>query len=464
MLLLPIVSNYLTLDAAWAEAGNFPVSDLNNLRKVDSDLEGHPTPRLNFCDVATGSLGQGLGYTVGAAYASKYWENINNKYFCIMGDGECAEGSVWEAANFAWYYKLDNVIGIVDVNRLGQSEPTSLQHNVEIYEQRFAAFGWHTIVIDGHNVNEIISAFTKARSNTGLPTAIICKTFKGKYFIDIEDKLNWHGKALGNSKENVIKHLLTLVKNPNITLNTITKPSFDFSWSSESLNVNYKIDCSNYDKNKVYSSREGYGFALRKLGEQDKFAKIVSLDCDVKNSTMAETFEKAFPERFINCFIAEQNMISVALGCSKRNKIPFCSTFATFFSRSFDQIRMAAISFANVKFFGSHSGTSIGQDGPSQMGLEDLTIFRAIPNIVVLYPSDIISAEKSVELAANHVGMVYIKGERNQRPILYENDEQFEIGKSKLLRFSDKDCMTIVSGGNVLHEGKHKLICSFESL
>ena len=455
---------YLYLDAAWAEAGNFPVSELNNLRKVDSDLEGHPTPRLNFCDVATGSLGQGLGYTVGAAYASKYWEKISNKYFCIMGDGECAEGSVWEAANFAWYYKLDNVIGIVDVNRLGQSEPTSLQHHVEIYEQRFASFGWHTIVIDGHNVNEIIAAFTKARSNTGYPTAIICKTFKGKYFIDIEDKLNWHGKALGNSQENVIKHLHTLMKNPNITLNTITKPSFDFSWSSESLNTNYKIDCSNYDKNKVYSSREGYGFALRKLGEQDKFEKIVSLDCDVKNSTMAETFEKAFPDRFVNCFIAEQNMISVALGCSKRNKIPFCSTFATFFSRSFDQIRMAAISFANVKFFGSHSGTSIGQDGPSQMGLEDLTIFRAIPNIVVLYPSDIISAERSVELAANHDGMVSIKGERNQRPILYDNNEQFEIGKSKLLRSSDNDCLTIVSGGIVLHESKNKITLSIKTI
>jgi transketolase len=173
---------------------------------------------------------------------------------------------------------------------------------------------------------------------------------------------------------------------------------------------------------------------------------------------MAETFEKAFPERFINCFIAEQNMISVALGCSKRNRIPFCSTFATFFTRCFDQIRMAAISFSNVKFFGSHSGTSIGQDGPSQMGLEDLSIFRAIPNIVVLYPSDIVSAEKSIELAANHIGMVYVKGERNQRAIIYDNNEKFEIGKSKVLKSSEKDCLTIVSGGIVLHEGKNKII------
>ena len=370
-----------------------------------------------------------------------------------MGDGECAEGSVWEAANFAWYYKLDNVIGLVDVNRLGQSEPTSIQHNIDIYEKRFASFGWHTIVIDGHNINEIIAAFSTARSNTGYPTAIISKTFKGKYFVDIEDKLNWHGKALGTASGNVINHLLSLTKNPKITLNTITKPSFDYIWNSNSLNVVYKIDSSNYNNTKLYSTREGYGNALKKLGEQDEYRKIVSLDGDVKNSTMAETFEKAFPDRLINCFIAEQNMVSAALGVSKRNMIPFCSTFSTFSTRCFDQIRMAAISFGNVKFFGSHSGTSIGQDGPSQMGLEDLSIFRAIPNIVVLYPSDIISAEKSVELAANHVGMVYIKGERNQRAVLYSNDDTFEIGKSKVLRSSENDVMTIVSGGIVLHEG-----------
>jgi transketolase len=429
--------------AAWAEAGNFPVEDLKNLRKVDSDLEGHPTPRLSFCDVATGSLGQGLGFSCGSAYSSKYFDKINNKYFCLMGDGECAEGSVWEAAAFGSHYKLDNLIAIVDVNRLGQSDPTTLGHHLDIYEKRFAGFGWHTITIDGHNVEDIINAFNEARSVKDQPIAIISKSFKGKFFPEIEDKLNWHGKPITSKSKVVIEHLLTLIKNKDIAL-IPKEPIINHEWTHN--NKEFKIKPT-YDSSKLSSTREAYGNALKKLGEQDHDNTIIALDCDVKNSTMAEYYEKAYPHKFINCFIAEQNMVSVALGVSKRAKIPFCSTFGAFYSRAYDQIRMSAISFGNVKFFGSHSGIHIGQDGPSQMALEDLGLFRSIPNSLVLYPSDAVSTEKAVEIAANYNGLVYIKGGRANHPLLYKNEEEFESGRAKILLSSDKDVLTVVSGG-----------------
>ncbi len=437
--------------AAWAEAGNFPVSQLGDLRKVTSDLEGHPTPRLSFCDVATGSLGQGLGFTCGSAYTSKYFDKIPNKYFCLLGDGECAEGSNWEAASFASFYKLDNLIAIVDVNRLGQSAPTMIQHDIDIYHKRFEGFGFHTITIDGHNIEEIINAFNVARQVKNTPIAIIAKTFKGKFFMDdIENKMNWHGKPITPKSQLVKEHIKSLMKNVDITLPTV-QPDTDFQWEEDVSKVKYKIT-SNYDKTKQVSTREAYGQALKKLGEQDKFNHIWALDCDVKNSTMAEYYEKVHPEKFINCYIAEQNMVSVALGVSKRNKIPFCSTFAAFYSRAFDQIRMGAISFGNVKFFGSHSGVNIGPDGPSQMALEDLSMFRTIPNSLVLYPSDAVSTERAVEIAANYNGMVYIKGGRNNHPIIYENDEEFGIKTSKIIRKSDNDVLTIVSAGAPLFE------------
>ncbi len=371
-------------------------------------MEGHPTPRLSFCDVATGSLGQGLGFTCGSAYVSKYFDKISNRFFCLLGDGECAEGSVWEAASFASFYKLDNLIAIVDVNRLGQSAPTMIQHDMNIYEKRFSGFGFHTIVIDGHNVEEIIKAFEEARNIKDRPTAIIAKTLKGKFFVnDIEDKMNWHGKPITPKSQSVKDHLKSLMKNPEIKLKT-NPAEHDFKFEEDVSQVKYKIQ-SNYDGTKQVSTREAYGQALKKLGEQDKYNHIWALDCDVKNSTMSEYYEKVHPEKFINCYIAEQNMVSVALGVSKRNKIPFCSTFSAFYSRAFDQIRMGAISFGNVKFFGSHSGIHIGPDGPSQMALEDLSMFRTIPNSLVFYPSDAVSTEKAVEIAANFNGMVYIK-------------------------------------------------------
>jgi transketolase len=437
--------------AAWAEAGNFPTSQLTDLRKITSDLEGHPTPRLSFCDVATGSLGQGLGFACGAAYCSKHFDKLNNRYFCILGDGECAEGSVWEAASFASFYKLDNLIAIVDANRLGQSAPTMFQHDIDIYANRFAGFGFHTISIDGHSVEEIIKAFTEARATKGKPVAIIAKTFKGKFFTDdIENKMNWHGKAITSKSAAVKAHIQSLMKNQEVTM-TPVKPDFDHKWVSLVGQCKYSITPT-YDRSKLASTREAYGNALKRLGEQDPHNHIFALDCDVKNSTMAEVYEKAHPDKFINCYIAEQNMISVALGVARRNKIPFCSTFGAFYSRAFDQIRMGAISFGNIKIFGSHSGVNIGQDGPSQMALEDLSMFRTIPNSLVFYPSDAVSTEKAVEIAANYQGMVYIKGGRSNHPILYDNKEVFEIGGSKIIRSSDKDVLTIVSAGATLFE------------
>ena len=437
--------------AAWAEAGNFAVEDLKNLRKITSDLEGHPTPRLSFCDVATGSLGQGLGFTCGSAYSSKYFDKINNRYFCLLGDGECAEGSVWEAAAFASFYNLDNIIAVVDVNRLGQSAATSLEHHIDVYEKRFAAFGWYTIAVDGHNVEEIAKAFEQARNVQNQPIAIISKSSKGKFFTEeIEDKLNWHGKPITPKSDHVIENIRKLMKNSEIKL-TPHEPNFSFNWSNDVNKAKFHIK-STYDGTKQVSTREAYGQALKKLGEQDKDFNIIVLDCDLKNSTMAEIYEKAFPNKFINCFIAEQNMVSVGLGISKRNKIPFCSTFGAFYSRAYDQIRMGAISFGNVKFFGSHSGIHIGTDGPSQMALEDLGLFRSIPDALVLYPSDAVSSEKAVELAVNYEGIVYIKGGRANHPIIYKNDEEFSIKQAKVLRSSENDVITVVSGGVPIFE------------
>jgi len=447
--------------AAWAEAGNFPVSQLADLRKVTSDLEGHPTPRLSFCDVATGSLGQGLGFTCGSAYSSKYFDNIPNKYFCLMGDGEVAEGSVWEAASFASFYKLDNLIAIVDANRLGQSAPTMMQHETDIYAKRFAGFGFHVISIDGHNIEEIIRAFSEARQVQGQPVAIVARTFKGKFFTDeIENKMNWHGKAIGGKSQTVKDHVRSLIRNPEVSL-TPTAPSFTHQWAEDVKTAKYSITPT-YDRTKQSSTREGYGQALKRLGAQDNYDHIIALDCDVKNSTFSEYYEKEHPNKFVNCYIAEQNMVSVALGVSKRNKIPFCSTFGAFYSRAFDQIRMGAISFGNVKFFGSHSGTNSGQDGPSQMALEDLSMFRTIPNALVFYPSDSVSTERAVELAVNYNGLVYIKGGRNNHPVLYDNNEQFSVGQGKVLRSSDKDVLTVVSAGATLFEclKLHELLAS----
>lgn len=438
------------LYAAWAEAGLFPISDLQNLRKVDSDLEGHPTPRLNFVDVGTGSLGQGLSVACGMAYVGKYFDKASYRVYCLIGDGESAEGSMWEAVHFASYYSLDNLCVIFDVNRLGQSEPTSLQHNVDVYRKRLDAFGCNAIVVDGHNVEELCKAFHEASSTKMKPTAIIAKTYKGRNFPFIEDEENWHGKPLGDKSEAVVQHLKTLIKNMGPLQVAPQKPLKEDAPVVDISNVKLSSP-PDYNIGENVATRFAYGTALVKIATNND--RVIALDGDTKNSTYSERLKKAFPDRYIECFIAEQNLVGVAIGATCRDRtIAFVSTFATFFTRAFDQIRMGAISQTNVNFVGSHCGVSIGEDGPSQMGLEDIALFRSIPGSTVFYPSDAVSTERAVELAANTKGICFIRTSRPNTPILYKNDEVLQIGKAKILKKSVNDKVLVIGAGVTLHE------------
>jgi transketolase len=433
------------LYAAWSRAGLFPPEHLLTLRKIDSDLEGHPTPRLSFVDVATGSLGQGLSAGCGIAFTGKYVDQGDYRVYVLMGDGESQEGSVWEAASFASHYKLDNLVGIVDVNRLGQSEPTMLQHHMEIYKARFDAFGWHSIVIDGQDIDAVKKAFTEARNMKDKPTMILAKTHKGAGIPGIEDKDNWHGKALGDKTDAAVAAIKARMtgegglkpKAPSSRLKPATRPNLT------PPKLGHKLG----DK---VATRVAYGEALVKLGEQSK--EVVALDGDVKNSTYSDKFKAAFPDRFVECFIAEQNLVGVSLGMATRGKVPYASTFAAFFTRAFDQIRMGAISLAKVVFAGSHAGVSIGEDGPSQMALEDLAMFRSIPDGLVFYPSDAVSTAAALALAGNHQGIAFIRTSRPATPVIYKEDEPFEVGKAKIVRQSDKDQVTVIGAAVTLVE------------
>ncbi|XP_063623285.1 transketolase-like protein 2 isoform X4 [Cydia splendana] len=436
------------LYAAWAEAGLFPVEDLKNLRKIDNDLEGHPTPRLNFVDVGTGSLGQGLAVAAGMAYVGKYFDQAPYRVYCLVGDGEAAEGSIWESLHFASHYKLDNLVVIFDVNRLGQSEPTSLQHHVEVYDARLKSFGFHSLVVDGHDVTELVKAFDEAATVSGKPTALVAKTFKGKGFPGIEDLENWHGKALGADGEKVIKHLQSQIKNNTISLKP--KPPL-----AEAPRVHIgDITLSSppaYKQGEQVATRLAYGTALKKIADTN--LRVIALDGDTKNSTFSDKLRNAYPDRYIECFIAEQNLVGVATGAACRDRtVAFVSTFAAFFSRTFDQIRMGAISQSNINLAGSHCGVSIGEDGPSQMGLEDLALFRAVPTATVFYPSDAVSTERAVELAANTKGICYIRTSRPNTSMLYPNDEVFKVGQAKVVRQSPKDQVLLIGAGITLHE------------
>ncbi|XP_003493513.1 transketolase-like protein 2 isoform X2 [Bombus impatiens] len=438
------------LYAAWAEAGLFPASELLNLRKIDSDLEGHPTPRLNFVDVGTGSLGQGLSVSAGMAYVGKNFDKANYRVYCLIGDGEAAEGSVWEALHFASYYKLDNLCAIFDINRLGQSEPTSLQHNMEVYRKRLEAFGFNALVVDGHDVEELAKAFHEAQNTKGRPTAILAKTFKGKYFPNIEDQENWHGKPLGNKANEVIQHLTGMLKNPGPLGLHPQKPLVNDAPAVDLSNIKLASP-PNYKLGEQVATRLAYGTALAKLAKNNP--RVVALDGDTKNSTYAEKIKTVDPTRFIEGFIAEQNVVGVAIGAACRDRtVAFVSAFATFFTRAFDQIRMGAISQTNVNFVGSHCGVSIGEDGPSQMGLEDIAMFRTIPGSTVFYPSDAVSAERAIELAANTKGICFVRTSRPATAVIYENEEPFAIGKGKVVKSSPKDQVLVVGAGVTLYE------------
>jgi transketolase len=438
------------LYAAWAEAGLFPISDLQNLRKIDSDLEGHPTPRLNFIDVGTGSLGQGLSIGAGMAYVGKNYDKASYRTYVVVGDGESAEGSIWESLHFAGHYNLDNLCVIFDINRLGQSEPTSLQHQMEIYRKRLDAFGFNAIVVDGHDIEELCRAFFEAEQTKGRPTAIIAKTFKGKFFPHIEDLENWHGKPLGDKAKEVLDYLSSLIKNKG-ALNLSASSPLDLAPEVSLSNITLSSP-PGYKLGDQVATRLAYGTALAKIAATND--RVIALDGDTKNSTFSEKLKKAYPERYIECFIAEQNLVGVAIGAACRGRtVAFVSTFATFFTRAFDQIRMGAISQTNVNFCGSHCGVSIGEDGPSQMGLEDLALFRSIPGSTVFYPSDAVSTERAVELAANTKGVCYIRTSRPNTEVIYSSDEKFVIGKSKVVKHSANDQLLIIGSCVTLYEG-----------
>ncbi|XP_051025911.1 transketolase-like protein 2 [Acomys russatus] len=436
------------LYAVWVEVGSICESDLLNLRRIHCDLEGHPTPRLSFVDVATGSLGQGLGAACGMAYTGKYFDKASYRVFCLMGDGESSEGSVWEALAFASHYSLDNLVAIFDVNRLGQSGATPLEHCTDVFEKRCQAFGWNTYVVDGHDVEALCQAFWKATQVKSKPTALIAKTFKGRGIPDVEDAENWHGKPMPKDRADGIVKLIESQIQTNRTL-TPKAPVED----SPQISIS-NIETTSppaYKLGDMVATREACGLALAKLGYSNK--RVIVLDGDTKNSTFSEIFKKEHPERFIECFIAEQNMVSVALGCATRGRtIVFVSTFAAFLTRAFDQIRMGAISQTSINLIGSHCGVSVGEDGPSQMALEDLAMFRSVPHCTVFYPSDAVATEHAVYLAAVTKGMCFICTSRPKTAVIYTSQENFVIGQAKVIRRSAADEVTVIGAGVTLHE------------
>lgn len=434
---------------ALAEAGAATEADIMTLRRIDSDYEGHPTPRIPWAYVGTGSLGQGLSIGVGMALDMKCLAKGDSRVYVLLGDGEVAEGAVWEAAALAAHYKLNNLTAIVDVNRLGQSQATMLGHDVDAHAARFAAFGWNAIVCDGHDVDDLLEAFDTAKATTDKPTVLVAKTLKGKGYAAVENQNGFHGKPF--SEEECEKALAAIKVDSACANPPIEKPA-----PAPACTCACKCACSpeapapSYELGEEVATRVAYGDALAKLGEVDK--RIVALDGDVKNSTFAITFMEAHPDRFFECYIAEQNMVGAGMGFATRGKIPFVSSFGAFLTRAYDQIRMAGVSQSNLKIVGSHAGVSIGEDGPSQMALEDFAMMRAIPNSVVLCPSDAVSSERAVALAAKHQGIVFIRTARPKTPVLYANDETFEIGGAKVLRESDQDKVTIAATGVTVHE------------
>lgn len=433
------------LYSMYKAAGAITDEELLTLRKFGSRIEGHPTPVLPWVDVATGSLGQGLPIGVGVALVAKYVEKLPYRVYVVLGDSEMAEGSIWEALDHAAHYKLDNLVGILDCNRLGQRGETELGWNTEAYAARASAFGWKPLVIDGHNYEEIDRAFTEASQTSGQPTLIIAKTMKGKGVSFIENKEGWHGKAL--SKEQAEQAIQEL--NPQVRSQTypVAKPAH----AEPAVTFEKKpVELPRYKVGESQATRKAYGEALRALGAANPDVLVV--DAEVSNSTHAEDFGKVYPERFFEQYIAEQQMVAAAVGMSVRHKIAFASTFAAFFSRAYDFIRMAAISRANLRLVGSHAGVSIGEDGPSQMALEDLAMMRAVYGSTVLYPSDANQTARLVALMAEHDGILYLRSTREKTPIIYSPDETFSIGGSKVVHQSENDKVAIVAAGITLHE------------
>ena len=444
--------------AAWKQRGVITDQELLTLRAVTSPLEGHPTPHFPYNEAATGSLGQGLAIGIGEALAAKK-DRRDYRTYVMLGDGEIAEGSNWEAFELGAYYGLDNIAAIVDCNRWAQSGMGIHGHEVEKYARKIEAFGWDVKVIDGHKLEEIVAALDWAQAVKGKPAAIIAKTFKGYGLPAAQDKSGYHGKPFSREEcEYLIERIkqkfspespyfdhLT-VELPNV-VKKIVKPVVQ----PIALNLSSDAVADQFSLGKKLSPRKAFGYALAALGKASN--AVVALDADVKNSTYTEIFESAYAERFIQCFIAEQAMVGIATGLATRGIVPFAATFGAFFSRAYDQIRMAAIGRVPLRLVGTHCGVHIGQDGPSQMALEDLAMFSAVPHAQIFYPADAVSTYKLVESMANyHDGISYLRATRGDLPVLYKTDEQFPVGGCKVLRSSPSDQAVIVAAGITVHE------------
>jgi transketolase len=433
------------LYAMYKAAGVISDQQLLSLRQFGSPLEGHPTPALPFVDVATGSLGQGLSIGVGLGLAGKYLDQLPYHVWVLMGDSETSEGSVWEAFDHAAHYGLDNLIAVIDVNRLGQRGQTELGWNTQAYATRARAFGWQAMEIDGHNLTEIDQAYSAALAVNDRPTVIIARTKKGKGVATLEDLGGWHGKALKLEDEK--KAIAELGGERHITI-SVELP--ETQAQPASTGNPQPLQLPKYQTGAKVATRRAYGDALKALGAAQ--TDVVALDAEVSNSTYAEDFAEAYPERYFEMFIAEQQMVAAAVGLQVRQYKPFASTFAAFFTRAYDFIRMAAVSRANIRLVGSHAGVSIGQDGASQMGLEDLAAFQAVWGSTVLYPSDANQTAKLVEQMSDRRGIVYLRTTRESTPVIYGAEEQFPIGGSKVIHSSRSDQATVIAAGITLHE------------
>src|SRR5579859_7347408 len=433
------------LYSVYKAAGALSDAEMLTLRKFGSRVEGHPVPLLPWVDVATGSLGQGLPISVGVALAGKYLDKLPYHIWTVLGDSEMAEGSIYEALELAGHYQLNNLVGILDMNRLGQRGETMVGWHSAVYAARAEAFGWHPIQIDGHNLDQINAAYQEALRQTDKPTLIIAKTVKGKGFPEIENQNGWHGKAL---PADMAQRAIAGLGGKRTIIVSVQKPTSSAA-PAALQGSEQKLALPAYERGTQVATRTAYGDALKALGAARP--DVVAVDGEVSNSTYSETFAKAFPDRYFEQYIAEQQMIGSAVGLGVRGYQPFASTFAAFFSRAYDFIRMAAISRANIKLTGSHAGVSIGEDGPSQMALEDLAMMRAVFGSIVLYPCDPNETAHLLEQMADHQGISYLRTTREKTAVIYGADERFPVGGAKVLRQSGSDRVTVVAAGITLY-------------
>jgi transketolase len=445
------------LYAAWAELGIVKAHDLLSYRQMNSPFEGHPTMNFSRTEAATGSLGMGLSIGLGMALNARK-DNRNYKTYVLLGDSEIAEGSVWEAVQLAAHYKMDNLVAIIDVNALGQTGQTLYVHHSDILQRIFTAYGWHVHQVDGHDIPALCAVMDSLKESYGAPVVILANTIKGYGIDGIEGKNGFHGKAFDKTEyQTIVQHMQErfyaaahyeggYAWHPNLPIPAPHPVSYHAPLSHESLLAN-----NSYALGDRESTRKAFGKALVVLGSQDD--RVMVLDAEVKNSTYTEFFQEQFPDRFIECFIAEQNMVSVGVGLDRLKKKVFMATFASFLSRAHDQLRMAAIGRSTIKVVGTHAGISIGQDGPSQMGLEDIALMRGLPESIVLYPCDAVSTYKLVELMATYDrGIAYLRATRMETPVIYDAGDHFTLGGLRVLKESDNDRACIVAVGVTLHE------------